>query len=152
MMILAGCLCIPAYAQEDRREDRVQVRGIAGWAGFYEDSSHRVAGVTTDIRLIAGLRVGPEVLYYAGGGQDRDITAMTVLTYDFRRSKRVTPFVSGGAGGLWHRDSRGWKNSMTFGAGAGVKFAISKRLFIAPEIRGGWEPLARASVSIGYRF
>jgi len=140
MMILACCLCIPAYAQEERQDDRVQVRGIFGASAFYEADIHKTVGVMTDVRLLAGLRFGPEVVYHIGPPQDRDMTTMAVLSYDFNRSKRVTPFISAG-GGMLRQNDRGrwlWRRP-AYGAGGGVKIATSERLFIAPELRLGWE-------------
>jgi hypothetical protein len=150
--ILVLCLGAAAHAQE-RPEDRVQIRGVAGWAGFGDSRliHHTVLGGATDIRLVAGLRAGPEVLYHIGPGSDRDITLMPVLSYDFRRLSRVTPFVSGGFGVLRHTGGDGWANSATFGAGGGVKIAISRSFFVAPEVRVGWDPTVRAMISIGYR-
>lgn len=143
-----------AYAQSDRPEDRVQVRGVLGWAGFLDESwlHHGSAGTAVDLRLAAGLRVGPELLYEIGPGKDRDITLTGIVGYDFRRLKRLSPFISGGAGWLSHRDrSLGWRGSPTFGVGGGLKVAVSKRYFLAPEVRVGWEPFLRVMVSVGRR-
>ena len=155
IMILVLSLSVVAHAQEERSEDRVQVRAITGWAGFGDEGGlihHGVVGGSMDFRLLAGLRAGTEVLYHVGPGQDRDISFLPTLSYEFRRLKRVAPFVSAGYGVLRHSGGARWSNSLTVGLGAGVKIALSERLFIAPEIRSGWEPVARAMVSIGYRF
>jgi opacity protein-like surface antigen len=151
-MILVLCISVIAHARQDRAEDRVQVRGVFGTAGFIESDPHDIFGAMVDFRLVNGLRVGPEVLYHIGPGQDRDITSTILLSYDFRRLKRVTPFITGGVGVLHHTNGRSTWNGVTAGFGGGVKIAISRNLYVAPEIRGGWEPIGRAMVSIGYRF
>ena len=143
---------LPADAQVSK-EERLQLRAIAGWAAFGDgDVHHRVVGVATDVRLWAGLRLGPEVLYNIGPGRDRDISVMPIVSYDFRRLQRVVPFVSAGYGILRHTDGGRSSHSVTFGLGGGAKIAISERLFVSPEVRVGWEPWTRAMVSLGYRF
>ncbi|HEY5883426.1 MAG TPA: hypothetical protein VIT88_02005 [Pyrinomonadaceae bacterium] len=42
--------------------------------------------------------------------------------------------------------------TLSASAGAGLKMFISKHIFVAPEARLGWQPTARATVSIGYVF
>jgi hypothetical protein len=117
-------------------------------------------GGAVDVRLVAGLRVGPEILYhigptttYRGLEKDRDMTLSLMTSYDFKRSGRVTPYVTVG-GGMLRRSYRGtwWSESFTFSAGSGMKIALSKRVFVAPELRGGLNPTVQASVRIGYRF
>src|SRR5262245_20689811 len=154
MMILVLCPCVHAYAQEEIPRDRFEVRGIAGWSGFADESliHHGALGGMTDVRLKGGLRIGPEVLYHIGPRKDRDVSLLLVSSYDFRRLKRVSPFVSWGGGMLIHSDGRQWHSSYTYGGGTGVKFSISKQLFVAPEIRVGWEPALRVMGSLGYRF
>ena len=105
-IIIALRVSVMAHAQEDRPEDRVQARGLVGGSAFFESQTHKAVGGTVDFRLAAGLRLGPEVIYHIGPGQDRDITSTALVSYDFRRLKRVTPFVTGGVGLLHHMDGR----------------------------------------------
>jgi hypothetical protein len=152
-IIIALCVSVMAHAQEDRPEDRVQARGLVGGSAFFESQTHKAVGGTVDFRLADGLRLGPEVIYHIGPGQDRDITSTALVSYEFRRLKRVTPFVTGGVGLLHHTEGRGWSsNSLTAGGGGGLKIAITRRLFVVGEGRAGWEPIAQAMVGIGYRF
>ena len=53
----------------------MQVRGLFGGSAFLESQTHKAMGATADFRLAAGLRLGPEVIYHIGPGQDRDITS-----------------------------------------------------------------------------
>ena len=151
-IIVVLCVSAMAQARQDRPEDRVQIRGLFGSAAFFESQTHKTVGATIDFRLAGGLRLGPELIYHIGPDQDRDITSTALVSYDFRRLKRVTPFVTGGVGLLHHTEGRGSSNSLTAGGGGGLKFAITQRLFVAGEVRAGWEPIARAMVGIGYRF
>jgi hypothetical protein len=152
-IIIALCVSVMAHAQQDRPEDRVQVRGLVGGSAFFESQIHKAVGGTVDFRLAGGLRLGPEVIYHIGPGQDRDITSTALVSYDFRRLKRVTPFVTGGVGLFHHTEGRGWSsNSFTAGGGGGLKIAITRHLFLAGEVRAGWEPVAQAMMGIGYRF
>jgi hypothetical protein len=148
--MVASCFCGVAEAQ-----DRTEVRGIVGRSAFGDDSvviGHNVVGLASDIRLTAGLRVGGEIAYHNGPGADRDFTILPIVGYDFRRGRKVVPFLSGGVGVLLHDNGRRWTNSASFGFGAGAKVFLSDRLFIAPEFRVGWDPAARAIIGVGYRF
>lgn len=46
-----------------------------------------------------------------------------------------------------------WKRRASFsvGAGGGVRLFLTKRLFVAPEVRIGLLPFLRSTVSVGYR-
>ena len=151
-IIVVLFVSLTAHARQDRPEDRVQVRGLFGSAVFLESPTHKAVGAAADFRLVAGLRLGPEVIYHIGPGQDRDITSTLLVSYDFRRLKRVTPFITGGVGLLHHQEGRWSWNSYTMGGGGGLKIAISRRLFVTGEVRAGWEPIGRAMGGIGYRF
>ena len=151
-IIIALCVSVMAHAQQDRPEDRVQVRGLVGGSAFFESQTHKAVGGTVDFRLAGGLRIGPEVIYHIGPGQDRDITSTALVSYEFRRLKRVTPFVTGGVGLLHHMDGRWSSNSFAAGGGGGLKIAMTGRLFVVGEVRAGWEPIGQAMVGIGYRF
>src|SRR5262249_13949072 len=150
---LVLCLSVAAYGQEESPRDRIQVRGVAGWSGFADEGliHHGVLGVMTDVRLASGLRAAAEVLYHIGPRNDLDVSLVPVLSYDFQLLKRVSPFVTAGYGVLLHSGGRRWAKRPTYGVGAGTKFAISKHLFVAEEVRFGWEPAIRVTGSRGYR-
>ena len=146
------CVSVMAHARQNRPEDSVQIRGLFGGAAFFGAETHKAMGASADFRLARGLRLGPEVIYHIGPGRDRDITSTLLVSYDFRRLKRVTPFITGGVGLLHHMEGQWSWNSSTIGGGGGVKVAISRRLFVAGEVRAGWEPFGRAMGGLGYRF
>ncbi len=77
LLLLGGV----GHSQGSEPQDRFQVRGVTGWAGFGDDViNHSVIGVASDVRLVAGLRSGLEVLYHMGPAQDRDVSLMTALS------------------------------------------------------------------------
>jgi opacity protein-like surface antigen len=139
--------------------DRFEVKAVVGWAGFHNDVwQHKaVAGASYQTRIAGGLRVGPELQFLSGlTNDDRNITLMPTASYEFQLSERLRPYVTGGVGLLRQRESTisgyEWTKSTTSSAGGGVKFDVTRHLFLAPEARFGHQPLARATVGIGYRF
>jgi hypothetical protein len=38
-----------------------------------------------------------------------------------------------------------------FTAGGGLRVALSRRVYVAPELRTGWEPHLRTTVTVGVR-
>lgn len=141
----------------------VEARGTFGWAGFVDENTlhHLVAGGSLRVYLTTRLSVEPELIYMRGPGFDRDLVFTPNVAFDFARSKRVRPYVIGGVGLLWHRD--GFRTAPgrttffsghegTFGGGIGLKVLLTDRLFVSPEVRLGWEPFMRSTISVGYRF
>jgi hypothetical protein len=153
-MVFTLSLGVNGWAQEEVTPGRVEANGVLGLTAFGTDiTKHTMVGGAADVRLVAGLRVGSEFLYYIGPEDDRDMTLSLTTSYDFKREGRAIPFVTV-AGGMLRRSYGGawWSESFTSSAGGGVKIALSKRVFIAPEIRAGWNPVFQASVRLGYRF
>lgn len=157
-IVLVLSLSVTGYGQQDAGRSRFEIQGTGGWAGFPDESMlhHRIVGGSFRVFLVRGLNVAPEVLYLVGPGEDRDIVITPTVGYQFRRNARVQPYVIGGVGWLIHREvfSGGpyWSTGPSFGGGGGFKVRISDRLFVAPEMRLGWEPALRTTVTIGYRF
>jgi len=154
---------INAWAQPEFNWSRVEASGVVGLIGFGSDyTRHTTVGGAFDVRLVAGLRVGPEFLYHIGAQsgcgcsrttRDRDMTLSLMTSYDFKPSGRMTSYVTGGGGMLRSNWGQGWRSeSFTASVGGGVKIALSKHIFVAPEIRAGWNPVFQGSVRIGYRF
>jgi hypothetical protein len=135
---------------------RFELRGSGGWIGFADDSliNHALAGVSLRIRLTKGLGVEPEVSYLVGPGEDRDIVFMPVVSYEFG-SKRVKPYVLGGAGVLWHRDSflRSYSSPALHASGGfGVRTQVTDRWSVSPEFRAGLYFHLQFKVGVGYQF
>jgi hypothetical protein len=135
---------------------RYEVRGSGGWIGFADDSliNHALVGASARIRLIRGLGVEPELSYLVGPGEDRDIVFMPVVSYEFG-NRRVKPYVLGGAGLLWHRDSfsRPFSSPALHASGGfGVRTQVTDRWSVSPEIRAGLYFHLQVKVGVGYQF
>jgi hypothetical protein len=66
------------------------------------------------------------------------------------RAGRVRPYGLVGVG--FFNGDRNWSGSsgVTGSAGLGVQLFLSRTLFLAPELRVGYVPMARATVAVGY--
>lgn len=98
----------------------------------------------------------PELLYMYHSKSDQDVVFTPNVAFDFAGSnRRIKPYVIGGVGVLRHRSLTGRgpfsSNSLSASGGVGVKIFLTRRLFISPEARLGWEPFLRVTGSIGYR-
>jgi len=160
---MAVCLVLIACAAQESAAQPAPgwaVEGSAGWALFVDAPIHWLAGAGGRFYLTPRLAVGPEVVYMKGPGTDRDLMLTGNLTFDVLRSgapgRIVNPYVVVGGGLFQHRDefaSRTFTASdPAFTAGGGVRFALTHRLYVAPEARLGGELHVRSGISVGYRF
>ena len=97
----------------------------------------------------------------AGPDDDRDLIVTGNLIFDFLkpiggRRWRVTPYVLGGGGLFQHRDrfrtGTFKSNEGAFTVGGGVRAFLTDRVYVAPEVRFGWELHFRAGVTLGVTF
>jgi Outer membrane protein beta-barrel domain len=157
---LATVFAAPAAAQ-DRPAPAVDVS--TGWAGFVDDATihHWVFGGGARFYVTPRLSIGPELVYMIGPDDDRDLIVTGNVIFDFLkpsggRPRRVTPYVLGGGGFFQHRDrfATGTFTSTegAFTVGGGVRAFITDRVYVAPEVRFGWEPHFRAGVTVGLGF
>ena len=134
---------------------RVEIGGSLGYTNFVDDSAlhHCVAGASARIRIVRGLGFAPELTYMYRSRQDRDFILMPNLVWEFRRGKKVVPYVIGGVGILNHRESWDhfdWNSTGRFiSGGFGTKVFLNERFFVSPEVRIGWEPHIRVGVTLG---
>jgi hypothetical protein len=101
--------------------------------------------------------VGPEVLFAQKCGRQTftffhpQLSTMAQLVYDLNQ-RRVRPYLIGGFGVVRHRvfgGAAGYRGEVS--GGVGVKFFLSDRTFIAPELQaGGPAAFARISGSVGF--
>ena len=139
-----------AYAQEPKL--------TLGWTTFLDEDpiDHLVAGGSMRFYVTPRMGIEPEFLYMRGPRQDRDITFIPHFTYDFGNSLRRVPYVTGGMGVMRHTDMVGTgkytNTEWTVSGGVGMKFFLTEKVFIAPEFRMGFEPILRATASIGFVF
>ncbi len=149
---------LPAPAQA--QGDALELPG--GYAGFVDDATkhHTVAGGSARWYVRPRVSIGPEVVYMRGPNGDRDLFVTGNVTMDlagsYGRPPRVIPFLVVGAGLMRHSDRFG---STTFtsseGAvtgGGGVRGWITDRVFVAGEVRVGWELHARTTATVGWTF
>ena len=133
---------------------------VAGWAGFVDEETidHSVVGGAARFYLTPRLSVGPEVVFMRGPGEDRDFMATGNVTFDLfgptgGRRPRITPFVVGGAGIFRNRNQFFGSSSAhtegAFTAGGGVRAFVSDRVYVASDVRVGWELHLRATVAVG---
>lgn len=149
---------LPVSAQEEELTvPKAEVKATFGGAGFLDADTHTVAGGSVRFYVTKRFSIEPELLYMRASSRDTDIVFTPNVAFDIvDPRKKVVPYVIGGVGVLHHRadfgffqdSSTGW----TASGGGGVKIFLTDKLFIAPEARIGWEPLARGTVSIGYVF
>jgi hypothetical protein len=138
------------------RNSRIEISGGSGWAGFPDDGwlHHVSVGAMARIQIVGGLKFAPEFSYMYRSQADRDIVFVPNLVYEFRRNAKVVPYLIGGVGILRHYASNPyWEraaNGGTLGFGFGTKIFLKSRVYVAPEVRFGWEPFLRIGGSIGY--
>lgn len=127
-----------------------------GYAGFADDATidHGVIGGALRVHVTPRLSVGPEIQYMIGPGDDRDFIVTGNVTFDVLPPGRaVTPFLVGGAG-LFHHTDRFVDRSFAstegaFTGGGGVRGWISDRVYVASELRVGWELHWRLTGTVG---
>jgi hypothetical protein len=153
---LFTALASPVFAQG---RGGAAAEGVVGYAGFLDDTTiaHTVWGGSARWYLLPRLAIGPELIYFRGPRDDRDVVVTGNLTFDFLAGAHpVTPFVVGGGGFFRHRDKFGGatftSTEGSFTGGAGVRLSIGRQFYVAPEFRIGWEPHVRISVAAGWRF
>lgn len=157
-------------AQDSDSKSRAEIKMIVGASDFGVDDTsypHFVVGAATRIRISRRWSIEPEITYMRRSANDEDYVFQPNVVYEFDTpGKRVVPYLIGGVGFMRHKSVYNDYDfvkatpvtvdtsytSWSFSAGAGMKVFVSKNLFVAPEARLGWQPTARATVSIGYVF
>ncbi len=133
----------------------VEAKAIVGYSTFVNGEDgfvpHYVAGGSVRVYLTPRLSFEPEFLYMYGSKADQDFVFIPNVAFDFtEQERRVKPYVIAGVGILHHRGMFFSGNTWTPSGGIGVKVFLTDRLFVSPEVRLGWEPFLRMTVSIGY--
>lgn len=159
---LATCLLVtfPAIPAGAQRHPAPAAEITSGWAGFVDDATkhHAVAGAALRWYVSPRLSLGPEVVYMIGPGSDRDLYFTGNLVFDVLqpergRRRRFTPYLVAGAGFFRHSDEflRGTFVSYegAFTGGGGARVFLSDRVYVAPELRVGWELHLRATATVG---
>ena len=169
--VLLTLLVTPhVVAQSSDSQPRAEIKLIVGASDFGLDNGsypHFVGGAATRIRISRHWSIEPEFTYMRRSSNDEDYVFQPSVVYEFNSiEKRVVPYLIGGVGVIRHKSVYYGSDFVTgapvtsdtsyttwsASAGAGLKMFFSRRLFVAPEVRLGLQPTARATVSIGYVF
>lgn len=148
---------------------RVEVKATAGGAIFDIDDQnslgHTAVGGAMRVYLSRRWSVEPEFMYMRMNVNDQDYFFTPSVAYDLvSPTRKAVPYVIAGVGverhtgkffGADFTTGRPFVVDTAFttwsvGVGAGVKLFVTDRLYVAPEVRIGREPYARATVSVGY--
>ena len=94
-----------------------------------------------------------------GPGFDRDVALNLNCSLHFRSGSRMRPYLIGAVGILHNRNRIRFAlqetfsgNGLSFGGGVGFKVRLSERVFVAPEVRVGWNPFLMIAGVVGYSF
>lgn len=160
---IAGCMVAALFARPAAAQGRLPValEVTSGWSGFLDESwiDHAIIGGAARIYLTPRLSIGPECVYMIGPGHDRDLFVMGNVTFDaYRQSgsgaRRVSPYFLVTGGYYLHRNRVGpfsfTSHEGGFTTGGGVRAFVTDRIYVAPEMRLGWEPHLRATVTVGF--
>jgi hypothetical protein len=131
-----------------------------GYAGFVDEGMihHGVVGGALRWYVSPRVSLGPEIVFMAGPGDDRDLMLTGNLTFDFLSpgpGRVFTPFVVAGGGWFRHSDRVGAgsyaSDEGAFTAGVGLRANVSDRWYVGAEWRVGWELHTRISGVVGFR-
>ena len=155
-VLILGCVTSLLAGTAAAQSPRPAVESSVGYAGFIDEAfiNHFVVGGAVRAHLSPRLSIGPEVTFMRGPGGDRDWFFTGNATFDLvPPGRRVTPYVLGGGGLMVHRESfvsgPFTSSEGAFTAGGGARVNVGSGWFVAPELRMGWEPHVRYSVTIG---
>ena len=144
----------PAAAQETP----FVIDGSIGYTGLVDDATDHFlmfGGAFRDY-VTHQISLGLEFVYMTGSESIRDRAMMMTgnFVYDFYplNTRRVTPFIVGGLGMFWARESFPsgpfWSSDPAFTVGGGVRGSVTDRVSVAAEYRLGWELHHRLSGSL----
>ena len=155
-------VAVSAAAQSPAPSPRVALDVVGGYAGFIDESliGHGVVSATARYQLTRRISIGPELVYMAGPGADRDLFLTGNMTVDFlvrpvgSRTGSVNPFLVVGGGVMRHSNRFGGGQSFSsvegaWTGGAGARVWVAERIYAIGEYRVGWEPHARVTGGIG---
>ncbi|MGE3508438.1 MAG: hypothetical protein AB7N65_06095 [Vicinamibacterales bacterium] len=138
------------------------VEAMAGWAGFVDENwiDRTLLGAAGRIFVTERIAVGPEFAFLRGSHDEYDWTLTGNATIDLIRdtggaAPRIVPYLAFGGGYLRQvtrfGTARFSSGEGTVSGGAGARFSLGRRLFLAPELRVGYEPELRFGASLGFR-
>ena len=146
----------PSIAQEHP----LVVDGTIGYTGLVDDATDHFLTMGGAVRayLTPRVSVGPEFVFMTGSESIRDralmLTGNVVFDVFPPGTRPVTPFLVGGLGMFWSRESFPsgpfWSSDPAFTVGGGVRARLAERVSLAAEYRLGWELHHRITGSISF--
>jgi hypothetical protein len=137
-------------------QPRGHARLTGGFSWFLDDGDtrHYVVGGSAGVYLTRRFGIEPEFVYMHHSLSDEDYVATFNVFRDIGGGQRARPYAILGAGVLHNRNNfiRFSSTEATIHGGFGARVYLTRRLFIAPEFRLGWETIFRFTGSIGYTF
>ena len=158
LLICALFLSVTGAVMAQDGSPRAEVKANFGGATFIVDDGggHHLVSGAVRVYVTKRFSIEPEFVYMRDGAADQDRLFSVNAAYDITDpGQRAVFYAIAGGGVQSHRRNPPFDNGYTRGswnAGIGVKVFITKRLFVAPELRIGVEPIARATIGIGYVF
>jgi hypothetical protein len=150
-------LAMPGVAAAQEFSRRV-VEVSGGFAGFVDESiiPHGTLGASVRWSLGRRVSVGPEIVYMHGGPGDQDLFVTGKLVVDFMPARAASPYFVADGGLMvsrltFVRASDFWFREGAVSFGGGVRINLTPRVFVAPEVRLGWEPHIRFTATVGWR-
>jgi hypothetical protein len=145
---------LAAQSADPRSAPAVEFTG--GYAGFVDDATidHGMLGTAVRFHVSPRVSIGPELQFMMGPDSDRDLLLTGNVTFDMLSpGRRATPFFVVGGGLFNHRNNFGGRDfsstEAAFTAGGGVRAWVSKRVYVASELRVGWELHYRVTGTLG---
>lgn len=167
LSVIVLATSLSAQQSDQLTPPKVEGKVIVGSAIFGDDIEHKVVGGAVRVYITKRLSIEPEYLYLRHSENDQDQMFQPNVAYDFTDpTKRFVAYGIAGAGVLHHK-GRFFGNDFVTGAprvfdtsfttwtasvGGGVKIFVTKRFFVAPELRVGREPTVRGTINVGYVF
>ena len=171
--LMAAVFLIPAAAPA--QSSRVDLRAHWGYLYGLDDTPPEAwtGGGSVTAAVGPKLRLGIEVLHANLFGKydsykQRARLFHPVAEYEFLSNARFKPFMVIGIGYTQYRSwlpdpgahfdpslpKRRWETQgrIHYTAGLGARLFLTRRLFLAPEVRIGLVPLLRSTVSVGFAF
>jgi hypothetical protein len=169
-LAIAAMLCAPVQTAFAQEKPAPIIEVVVGRSGFIDEvwDYFSTIGVGARWFVTRRLAIGPEIAYLTGALDGLEASHLSVtgnITFDCvpdGHDRRVVPYVVAGGGYLRQRTLVGRgpgtsglrtfiSSEGTVSAGLGARVALSSRVFVAPELRLGWEPETRIGVIVGIR-
>ncbi len=159
LTVLAWGVTAPVGAQA---RPAAIVEAVAGWAGFVDEDwiDRAMIGVGGRMFVTERIAAGAEFVFLSGSNDEYDWTLTGNATIDLVHDmgptpRRIVPYAVMG-GGYLRQVTRIGQRRFTSGegtvsGGAGMRLGLGQRVFIAPEIRVGYEPELRFGIAVGFR-